>query len=82
MMMELTFTLLGGTSEEAQITLVGRTATVPKEEPLHELALLQWVLETESEVLIVLQKVEQLGRGLHDGERGRNCVVDEDRDST
>jgi len=56
---------------------------MPEEQPLQALAPLELVLEAEVVLLIVeFGQVEQLGRGLHHGERGRLGVVDEDGDAT
>jgi hypothetical protein len=56
---------------------------MPEKEPLHELILLEFVLETEMLVLIEpVQEVEQLCRRLEDGMRRRASVVDDDGDTT
>ena len=56
---------------------------MPEEDPLQALVALELILETKDVLLVgELQKVEQLGRGFHDGEGWRHVIVDDDRDPT
>ena len=69
-------------AEVVRLTLVGCTATVPEKEPLQCIIALELVLEAEDVVLVeLLEEVEQLGAGLHDGEGRVLGVVDEDGDA-
>ena len=55
---------------------------MPKEQPLQRLAPLQLILEAKHIILIrKLQQIQKLGGGLHDGERRRLGMVDEDGDA-
>ena len=74
--------LLRKLGEMIRLPLVRRTAPMPKEQPLQRLTPLQLILEPKHVVLVrKLEQVQQFGRRLHDGERGRLRVVDEDGDS-
>jgi hypothetical protein len=51
--------------------------TVPEKQPLKTFVSLQFVFKAKDILTIVLlEKVEQLGASLHDGERRSLCVVD------
>ena len=55
---------------------------MPEEQPLQALVPLQLVLEAEAVLLVgKLEQIQQLGRGLHDGEGRRLRVVDDDGDA-
>ena len=55
---------------------------MPKEQPLQRLAPLQLILEPKHIILIrKLQQIQELRRCLHDGERRRLGMVDEDGDA-
>ncbi len=55
---------------------------MPEEQPLQALVPLQLVLEAEPILLVgKLEQIQQLGRGLHDGEGRRLRVVDDDGDA-
>lgn len=64
------------------LALIGSTAAVPKEQPLQALVALEFVGEPKLVLLVShLQKVEQFGRCLHDGEWWRLIVVHNDRNT-
>lgn len=64
------------------LSLVGSAATVPEEQPLQDLVLLERVREAELVLLVVeLEQVQQLSRRLDDGERRALAVVDQGRDA-
>ena len=66
----------------SHLPLIRRPAPMPKEQPLQTLIALELVLEAEPILPIrKFQQVQQLGRGLHDGERRGLRVVDDDRDA-
>ena len=55
---------------------------MPEEQPLQTLVALELIGEAEAVLLVgELEQVEELGRGLHDGEGRRLRVVDEDGDA-
>lgn len=65
--------------EVVRLALVGGAAAVPEEEPLQCLAALKIVFKPKFVVFVFsFQKVEQFCGCLHDCERGRLVVVDED----
>ena len=69
-------------SEMGYLTLVGSSAAVPEDSPLQAFTSLEFVGESESVVLVChFEKIEELGRGLHDGEGRRLVVVDQNRDA-
>lgn len=79
----LTGALFLRTSEETEIPLIWSTATVPEKQPLHSLALVKFVFEPKTVVLVkLIQEIEELCRSLHDGERGRASIVHNDGNST
>ncbi len=64
------------------LALIRRPTAMPEEQPLQTLVPLQLVLEPEPVLLVrKLEQVQQLGRGLHDGEGRRLRVVDDDGDA-
>ena len=81
--LRLTFNLLRrGPHEMVRLPLVWRAAAMPEEQPLQTLVALQLVLKPESVLLVrKLEQIQQLGRGLHDGEGRGLRVVDDDGDA-
>jgi hypothetical protein len=70
-------------SEIAKVPLIWSTATVPEKQPLHNLALLEFILEPKTIVLVkFVHEVEKFCRGLHNGKRGRVSIVNDDGNST
>jgi hypothetical protein len=71
-----------GPLEMIHLPLIRRPAAMPKEQPLQALIALQLILEPESILPIrKLEQIQQLRRGLHDGERRGLGVVDDHRDA-
>ncbi len=56
---------------------------MPEKQPLHDLTLLELILEAKMIVLVkFVQEVEKFCRRLHDGKRWRESVINDDRNST
>lgn len=71
-----------GPQKMIHLALVRRSTSMPEEQPLQALVPLQLVLEPKPILLIrKLEQIQQLGRSLHDGERRRLRVVDDDGDA-
>lgn len=66
-----------------RISLIWGSRTMPECQPLQHFGRLELVLEPELIVLVeFLEQVQELGAGLHDGERGTLGVVYQDRNAT
>ena len=79
--MKLTLAVFLRASEKPEVPLIWRAAAMPEEQPLHELTLLKFILESKVAIFVPLEEVEKFCRALHDGEGRRLRVVDKKRDS-
>lgn len=74
--------LFGELIEVVCLALIWGATSMPEEEPLQALIALQLILEPKCVIFIRdFQKIEKFGRSLHDRERGRLVIVDNDWDS-